>query len=62
MGDLMSTGTAQVGAEFDHTIYYIIDTEYKRDDLQIFLILWKKINNEYVYESAYTDAKYLADY
>ena len=62
MGDLMSSGTAEVGAEFDHTIYYIIDTEYKRDDLQIFLILWKKINNEYVFESAYTDSKYLADY
>jgi len=62
MGDLMSSGTVQAGEEFDHTIHYIIDTEYKRDDLQIFLILWKKINDEYVFESAYTDAKYLADY
>ncbi len=62
MGDLMSSGTAQAGAEFDHTIYYIIDTEYKRDDLQIFLMLWKKVDNEYVFESAYTDFKYLADY
>jgi hypothetical protein len=55
MGDLVSSGAITAGAEFTNTFTHTVDPSYNANNLQLFAVLWKKVGNDYSYESAYSD-------
>lgn len=55
MGDLVSSGAIAAGAEFTNTFTHTVDPSYNANNLQLFAVLWKKVGNDYYYESAYSD-------
>ena len=55
MGDLVNSGTITAGTEFTNTFTHTVDPSYNANNLQLFAVLWKKVGNDYSYESAYSD-------
>jgi len=54
MGDLIDSGDLEAGAEFDNSYSFSVPTEVNTDNIQVFLVVWKKVGEEYIYESAFT--------
>lgn len=54
MGDLIGSGDLEAGAEFDNSYGFSVPEGINTDNIQIFVVIWKKVGNEFVYESAFT--------
>jgi hypothetical protein len=55
MGDQIATGSIVAGTEFTNTFTHTVNANYDTTALQVFVVLWEKVGNDYLYESAYSD-------
>lgn len=53
-GDLIGSGDLEAGAEFENTYNFTLPDGINTDNIQIFVAIWKKVGDAFVYESAFT--------